>query len=72
MTEKKKNFYTISQVQELVFCGSLSKTTIHQLVKKEKIPSVSFMSKKLIPAYWVEECLAKANCNPSAVEQPNV
>ncbi|WP_110954728.1 helix-turn-helix transcriptional regulator [Anaerosinus massiliensis] len=72
MSEKKKNFYTISQVQELVFEGSLSKTTIHQLVKKGKIPSVSFMSKKLIPSYWVEECLAKANCNPSAVEQQTV
>ncbi|MGL5269032.1 MAG: helix-turn-helix domain-containing protein [Selenomonadaceae bacterium] len=64
MNGKKKNFYTVSEVCEIVFDGSLSKTTIHQLVRNGKIPAVSFMSKKLIPAYWVEDCLAKANCKP--------
>ena len=61
MDESKPNFYTVTQVHDIVFRGSLSKTTIHQMVRKKQIPSVEFLSKKLIPAYWVEACLAKAH-----------
>lgn len=59
MNAERKNFYTVSEVYNLVFQGALSKTTIHKMIRTGKIPSVEFMSKKLVPAYWVEECLAK-------------
>lgn len=60
MTENKPNFYTVNQVFETVFQGAVSKTTIHQMIRRGKIPVVEFTTKKLIPAYWVEQCLAKA------------
>lgn len=61
MSENNKpNFYTVNQVHELVFMGTLSKTTIHQMIRRGKIPTIDFMTKKLIPAFWVEECLAKS------------
>lgn len=63
MTENKPNFYTVNQVYEIVFQGTLSKTTIHHMIRRGKIPVVEFMTKKLIPAYWVDECLAKAHGN---------
>lgn len=66
MNKTKKNFYTVKEVYDIVFGGSLSKTTIHQLIKTGKIPAVEFMTKKLIPAYWVDECLSKANSKPEA------
>ncbi|WP_196600382.1 hypothetical protein [Pectinatus frisingensis] len=61
MDEKKVNFYTVNQVYDKVFQGTLSKTTIHHMIKQGKIPSVEFVRKKLIPAYWVEKCIAKAH-----------
>jgi hypothetical protein len=60
MNENKPNFYTVTQVHDLVFRSALSKTTIHQMIRAGKIPTVDFLSKKLIPAYWVDECLAKS------------
>lgn len=57
----KPNFYTVNQVYDLVFQGTLSKTTIHQMIRQGKIPAVEFVRKKLIPAYWVENCIAKAH-----------
>ena len=59
--ENKPNFYTVAQVHELVFRGALSKSTIHGMIRQGKIPTVEFMSKKLIPAYWVDDCIAKAH-----------
>jgi len=61
MTESKPNFYTVNQVHQLVFQGTLSKTTIHHMIRNGKIPAAEFMTKKLIPAYWVEDCIAKAH-----------
>ncbi|WP_418627482.1 hypothetical protein [Anaerosinus sp.] len=61
INENKPNFYTVNQVHQLVFQGSLSKTTIHHMIRQGKIPTVEFMTKKLIPAFWVDECLAKAH-----------
>jgi hypothetical protein len=69
MNENKKNYYTVSEVYENVFLGALSKTTIHQLIKKGKIPSVVFLSKKLIPAWWVLAEIEKANHKPVLVKQ---
>ena len=65
MDKKEKNYYTVTEVKEYVFFGALSLTTVHQLIKKGKIPSVTFLSKKLIPAWWVIEELEKANRKPS-------
>lgn len=65
MHTEKKNFYTVSDIHKIIFFGSLSKTTIHTLIRKGKIPSVAFMSKRLIPAWWVENALKEANEAPN-------
>lgn len=59
--ESKQNYYTVQQVYDVVFQKTLSKTTIHQMIKRGKIPSVQFCRKTLIPAYWVDECISKAH-----------
>lgn len=55
MEEKKRNFYTVKEVREIVFSNNLSATTLHKLIRAGEIPSETFCSKKLIPAWWVEE-----------------
>lgn len=64
MHSERKNFYTVSDIHKIIFLGSLSRTTIHNLIRKGKIPSVAFMSKRLIPAWWVENALKEANQAP--------
>lgn len=59
--ESKANYYTVQQVYDDVFQRTLSKTTIHQMIKKGKIPGVKFCRKTLIPAYWVEDFINKAH-----------
>ena len=61
MNTNKTNYYTVNQVYDIVFQGALSNTSIHQLIRQGKIPTVDFLRKRLIPAYWVEDCIAKAH-----------
>jgi len=56
----EQQFYTCKQVQELVFNGALSITSVYVMVKKGEIPSVKYLKKRLIPATWVKEALRKA------------
>ena len=56
----EQQFYTCKQVQELVFKGALSITSVYVMVKKGEIPSVKYLKKRLIPAKWVKDELRKA------------
>lgn len=60
---EKANYYTVSQVYNLVFGGLVSKTTIHKLIRSGEIPSEEFLRKRLIPAWWVDRTLERAH-NP--------
>lgn len=51
-----KNFYTVNQLHELLE-GTVSKATLHVMIRNGKIPSVAFMSKRLVPGEWVRENL---------------
>lgn len=58
--ETKPNYYTIDDVFNNVYNRQISKTTIHKLCREGKIPSERFVRKFLVPAWWVERQLAKA------------
>lgn len=60
MADTKTNYYTIDQVYNDVYNRQLSKTTIHKLCRAGKIPSERIVRKFLIPAWWVQEQLARA------------
>lgn len=60
MATSKPNFYTIDQVYNDVYNRQLSKTTIHKLCRAGTIPSQRIVRKVLVPAWWVEQQLAKA------------
>lgn len=52
----EQNFYTVAQLYELLD-RNVSKTTLQVMIRKGKIPSISFMSKRLVPGTWVRENL---------------
>lgn len=58
--ETKPNYYTIDDVFNNVYNRQLSKTTIQKLCRAGKIPSERFVHKILVPAWWVERQLEKA------------
>lgn len=58
--ETKSNYYTIDQIYNDIYNRHISKTTIYKLCRKGKIPSERFMRKFLVPAWWVERQLEKA------------
>lgn len=55
----EQNFYTVKQLYELLD-HNVSKTTLQVMIRNGKIPSVSFMSKRLVPGAWVRENLLAA------------
>ncbi len=55
--ELTQKYYTINQVQELVFGGALSKTSLHIMARKGQIPTVKFLNKRLVPVSWVRSQL---------------
>lgn len=57
--ETKRNFYTVKEVQRIVFDGNISITTLHNLLNKNEIPSVRLCRKVLIPAWWTEAQIKK-------------
>lgn len=56
---KKRNFYTVKEVRELVYNNNLSISTIHKLIKQDVIPYTQLCRKRLIPAWWVEDQIQK-------------
>ena len=58
--EIKANYYTIDQIYNDIYNRQISKTTIYKLCRKGKIPSERFVRKFLVPAWWVDRQLAKA------------
>lgn len=56
MINTAQNFYTVKQLHELLE-GNVSKTTLQVMIRNGKIPSVAFMSKRLVPGSWVRENL---------------
>lgn len=66
MAETKTNYYTIEQIYNNVYNRQLSKTTIHKLCRNGTIPNTRIVRKFLIPAWWVEEQLARAHAPQEA------
>ena len=54
---KTKKWYSISEVQQDLFDGAISKTTLLKRVADGQIPSLRFANKIFVPAYWVEKQL---------------
>ncbi len=57
--EKKRNYYTVREIRELVFDCQLSVTTIHKLMNTNQIPYVQLCRKRLVPAWWAEAEIKK-------------
>lgn len=66
--ENQKNYYTVTEVIEVVFNGNLSRTTINKLMNTGEIPCVKFLSKRLIPASWVKSMISKAQSGEQETE----
>jgi|GEM_PF-2045009 len=56
-----KNYFTVKEVAQIVFGGTLSITTIHHLIDKGNIPAEKFGRRKLVLGGWVREKIRQAN-----------
>lgn len=56
----EKKFYSVSEVQEEVFSGTLTRPTILKLIKNGEIPSIRVGKKTLIPGAWARKILQQA------------
>lgn len=61
MSDEKRNFFTVKEIRKAVFDDQISITTIHKLIKRGEIPYTDFCRKRLIPAWWAEQTLARAH-----------
>jgi len=57
--EKKRNFYDLEEIRNLVFDGKISKSYIYVMIKEGKIDVRRFGKKILIPVASVEKLLAE-------------
>lgn len=55
--QKEKRFYTVAQLVEFFGKDVISKSSIHQRIKKGEIPTKVIGQKHLIPASWVNDFL---------------
>lgn len=58
---EQRNFYSVKEVREIVYNGNISNTTLHKLINTNKIPCIQLNKRRLIPASWVEEEIAKGH-----------
>jgi len=54
---KTKKWFSIKEIQEDLFDGAISKTTLLKRVADGQIPSIRFANKIFVPAYWVKQQL---------------
>ena len=54
---KTKKWFSIKEIQEDLFDGAISKTTLLKRVADGQIPSIRFANKIFVPACWVEQQL---------------
>ena len=52
--EKKKMYWTTSEVRSMIFDNNVSKITLISLIHLQKIPAIRLGNRWYIPTYWVD------------------
>ena len=60
ITGKKKYYYSVDEVKEVVFSGRLSTSTLRKMIMSGQIPTLKLNRRYFIPKWWVDKQIMNA------------